>query len=211
MTLPTRSTITSLGWYLDTSTFHDFVDRNIRIGFDNAEHHDGSTILHITGNKSGVYVPVIRQGKRYAFLLTQTVNHLRILQMAYNLNFYYSELTRAEVYRSLRKAHGERSKTEITDWWGAFQFLMNNYQKTELDFGIDHELPNLALDFPIRKNIQDYIHLIIAKKNGLAFITSDKLDDQIEDLKATFYQHIYFWPELKNQIAVPEEFKILLD
>ncbi len=67
----------------------------------------------------------------------------------------------------------------------------------------------MALRFPIRKNVQDYIHLIISKKNGLAFITSDKLDDQIKDLQEKYYPHIYYWPEIKDDIPLDDVFKQL--
>ena len=41
------NSLMNLGWYLDTSLFKDFIERNIRIGFDNAEVDDGHTLLHI--------------------------------------------------------------------------------------------------------------------------------------------------------------------
>ncbi len=48
------NTLMHLGWYLDTSLFRDFIDKNIRIGFDAAEVHDGHTLLHIKGlSKTG--------------------------------------------------------------------------------------------------------------------------------------------------------------
>ncbi len=70
-------------------------------------------------------------------------------------------------------------------------------------------LADLALNFPIRKNAQDYIHLIIAKRNGLAFITSDKLDDQIKEFQEKYYPHIYYWPEIKDDIPLDDVFKEL--
>lgn len=79
----------------------------------------------------------------------------------------------------------------------------------ETDYQIDHKLSELALDFPIRKNVQDYLHLIIAKKEGFAFITSDKLDNQIKDLQEEYYPHIYFWPEIKDSIPLDDVFKQL--
>lgn len=59
----------SLGWYLDTSLFKDYIERNIRIGFDNAEVDDGHTLLHVKGrSKSGLrmFAPVISKGKRFS-------------------------------------------------------------------------------------------------------------------------------------------------
>ena len=91
----------------------------------------------------------------------------------------------------------------------AFAFLLNDYRKVEWDFPIDDEFSNLALDFPIRKNVQDYLHLIAAKEKGLAFVTSDKLDSQIDDLKERYYPHIYFWPDIREKIPINEAFRFL--
>ena len=110
--------------------------------------------------------------------------------------------------RAFRKAHPERAKSEILDWWGAFTFLLNDYRKVDWDFPIGDECSNLALDFPIRKNVQDYLHLIAAKEKELAFVTSDKLDDQIDDLRESYYPHIYFWPDVREKIPIDEVFKI---
>jgi hypothetical protein len=188
-----------------------FIERNIRVGFDTAETHDGQTILHVKGvgkRRTRIFVPVISQGKRFAFELTRTVNELRIIQLSNGIPYYYSELTKAEVLRALRKAHPERDKPEIPDWWGAFAFLLGDYRKVNLDFPIGDEFSRLALDFPIRKNVQDYIHLIAAKEKKLAFVTLDKLDDQIDDLRELYYPHIYFWPDIREKIPVDEVFKV---
>jgi len=205
-------TLMSLGWYLDTSLFMDFVDRNIRIGFDTAEVHDGQTLLHIKGkSKAGsrMFAPVIANGKRFAFELTKNVNLLRYIQLSNKIPYYYSELTKAEVVRALRKTYPQREISEILDWWAAFCFLLSDYRKVELAYQIDEELTDLALRFPIKKNVQDYVHLMISKKNGLAFVTSDKLDDQIKDLQEKYYPHIYLWSEVKDQIPLDDVFKQL--
>jgi predicted nucleic acid-binding protein len=201
-----------LGWYLDTSLFKDFVERNVRIGFDTAEVHDGRTLLHVKGkSKSGIrtFAPVISNGKRFAFELTHNVNLLRNIRYSNGLQYYYSDLTKAEVFRALRKTYPERETSEIVNWWESFCFLLGNYQKVESDYQIDQELSELALNFPIKKNVQDYIHLIIAKRKGLAFITSDKLDDQIKEFQERYYPHIYFWPEIKDDIPLDDAFKQL--
>jgi len=118
--------------------------------------------------------------------------------------YYYSELTKAEVFRSLRRAQPERQTHEIQEWWAAFAFLLRDYQKAQLDFAIDDEFSRLALEFPIRRNVQDYLHLITAKHKELAFITSDKLDGQIEKLRTNYYQHIYYWPDLRCSVLDDE-------
>lgn len=199
-----------LGWYLDTSLFMDFVDRNIRVGFDNAEVHDDHTVLHITGlSKAGtrMFVPAISNGKRFAFELTKNVNLLRNIQYSNKIPYFYSELTKAEVFRALRKTYPHKEISEILDWWKSFCFLLSDYQKIESDYPIDQELSDLALHFPIQKNVQDYLHLIISKKKGLAFITSDKLGDQIKDLQESYYPHIYYWPEIKDDVPLDDVFK----
>lgn len=205
-------TLTSLGWYLDTSLFMDFVNTNIRVGFDTAETHDGHTLLHVTGSSnSGVrtFLPIIANGKRFQFELTKNVNLLRFIQYSNKISYFYSEITRAEIIRALRKTYPQREKSEILDWWQAFCFLLSTYQKIEIDYQIDKELSDLALNFPVRKNVQDYLHLIISKKENLAFITSDKLDGQINDLQERYYPHIYYWPEIKDDIPLDEIFKQL--
>lgn len=207
----------NLGWYLDTSLFMDFIDRNVRIGFDNAEIYDGHTLLQAKGapkKETRMFAPVLSNDKRFDFELTQNINLLRFIQLSNNTRYYYSDLTRAEIFRALRKAHPDREKSEISEWWNAFCFLLSgyprsNYQKVESDYQIDRELTDLALNFPIKKNVQDYIHLIISKRNGLAFITSDKLDDQIMDLQEKYYPHIYFWPEIKDDVPLDAVFKQL--
>ena len=203
-----------MGWYLDTSLFQDFVNRNIRTAFDTAEEYDGHTLLRITGlNKVGMrsFMPALGGGKRYQFELTKTINYLQLTQYLFGTTFFYSELTKAEVIRALRAAHSGREKAEILSWWDAFRYIISNYQKVDIDFHLDEELSDLALHFPIRKNAQDYIHLITARKKGLAFVTADKLADQIAELRLNFYQHIYYWPTFKEKIPIPDEFKQLLD
>jgi hypothetical protein len=190
----------------------DFVDRNIRVGFDTAEVDDGHTLLHITGSsKTGVrtFAPIISNGKRFAFELTKNVNLLRCIQYSNKIPYFYSELTKAEVFRALRKTYPHREISEIMGWWQSFCFLLSNYQRVESDYQIDQELSDLALHFPIRKNVQDYLHLIISKKKGLAFITSDKLDDQIKDLQERYYPYIYYWPEIKDDVPLDDVFKDL--
>ena len=88
-------------------------------------------------------------------------------------------------------------------------FFAIDYRKVEADYQIDQELADLALNFPIRKNAQDYIHLIMAKRNGLAFITSYKLDDQIKEFQEKYYPHVYYWPEIKGDIPLDDVFKEL--
>lgn len=200
-----------MGWYLDTSLLMDFIDRNVRVGFDTAEPYDGKSIIHLKGvPKSGrvMVVPILSGEKRFQFELTSSINDLRMLHYTSNTLYYYSELTKAEVFRSLRKAHTQRSESEISNWWDALTFLMGKYQKVEIDVPIGEELSKLALTFPIRKNVQDYLHLIIAKKKELAYITSDKLDDQIEELKVDYYQHIYYWPQLKEKLPLDAQFRL---
>ena len=203
----------SLGWYLDTSLFKDFIERNIRIGFDNAELDDGHTLLRIKGSsKKSVlrsFAPVISKGKRFDFELTRNVDLLRKIQYSNKTRFYYSDLTKAEVFRALRKTYPQRETVEILEWWGAFRFLLSDYQKAESDYPIDQELSDLALNFPVKKNVQDYIHLIISKRKGLAFITSDKLDNQIKDFREKYYPHIYLWTEIKDEIPLDDVFKQL--
>ena len=204
-------TLTHIGWYLDTCLFMEFIKRNIRVGFDTAETHDGQTILHVSGvgkRRRRIFVPAIARGRRFAFELTWTADQLRMIQFSNGTPYYYSELTKAEVLRALRRAHPEREKPEILGWWEAFVFLLGDYRRVELDFHIGEELSALALNFPIRKNVQDYLHLIIAKEKGLAFVTSDKLDGQIEGLKKSYYPHIYFWPDVGKKFPIDEIFNV---
>ena len=55
---PSIETLVEMGWYLDTSLFKDFIQKNIRRGFDNAEKHDGKTVLHVraSGTRKQVFV-----------------------------------------------------------------------------------------------------------------------------------------------------------
>jgi len=197
-----------MGWYLDTSLFMHFVQQNVRKGFDTARVQDGKTILKVEGIKAGrhTFVPVKSNGMIFAFELTDTINWLRCIQMSLGTRYYYSELTKAEVFRALRKTHMERTENEIVAWWKAFTWLLGDYQPVSLVSGTDEELSQLALAFPIRKNVQDHIHLITAKKAGLAFLTSDKLDGQIDKLRHSYHRHIYFWPEAKNHVPLDKEF-----
>lgn len=79
------------------------------------------------------------------------------------------------------------------------RFILHKYEEVKVDFSIiTNELSNLALNFPIKKNVQDYIHLIIAREKQLVFLTLDKLDDQIELLQKNYYPYIYYWPDFKN-------------
>jgi len=128
------NSLMSLGWYLDTSMFKDFIERNIRIGFDNAEVDDGHTLLHVTGtSKSGVrmFAPVISNGKRFAFELTHYINMLRFIQYSNKTTYYYSDLTKAEVFRALRKAYPQRGTAEILNWWEAFCFLLSTRHRKD--------------------------------------------------------------------------------
>ena len=208
---PTRI-LTQMGWYLDTSLFMDFIDRNIRTGFDNVEEHDGQTLLHIKGTGKTavrVFVPVIRGDKRFAFELTKTVNMLRNIQLSNGITYFYSDLVKAEVLRALRKGYPTRESSEILNWWHAFCFILGDFQEVKLDYDLGKELSSLALNFPIRKNVQDYIHLNTSKEKGLAFITLDKLDNQIEELRENYYPYIYYWHEVKDKVPIDDIFKHL--
>ena len=197
------------GWYLDTSLFQDFIQKNIRVGFDNAIDCNGKTIVHIncSSSKRQVWVPMIINGKNVSFELTNQMEMLQNFQLSHDLNFYYSDITKAEVIRNLRKGFDNKKKSEITDWWNVFSKILNKYNQVMIDFDFDNELSELALNYPINKNVQDYIHLIISKKNKLAFITSDKLDDKIYELKASYYSDIYYWQDVKDQIPINDIFK----
>jgi predicted nucleic acid-binding protein len=202
----------NMGWYLDTSIFMDFIDTNIRVGFDTAEVFYGHTLLHVSGtSKSAIrsFAPVLANGRRFTFELTKNMDLLRFIQYSNKILYFYSELTKAEIFRSLRKTYPQRDISEILDWWKAFCFLLSDYKKIETDFQIDQELSSLALNFPIRKNVQDYLHIMIAKKNGLAILTSDKLDNQISELQEKYYPYIYYWPEIKDNIPLDDVFKQL--
>jgi hypothetical protein len=197
-----------LGWYLDTSLFMDFIDRNVKTAFDTAEEHDGRTLLHLgPGTKAGFYTPLVVNGRRFQFALTHNVTHLQFIQVQYKTRYFYSELTKAEIFRALRKSHSERPTTEIQDWWAAFCALMRDYSRAEAGIEIGEELSELALNFPIRKNAQDYLHLIISRRQGLAFITSDKLGDQISELKRQYYPEIHYWPDVRDAVPLEEILK----
>jgi len=206
-TLDSTSTLMGMPWYLDTSLFKDFIERNIRKGFDTAEQHDGSTIIHVTGIPSGkplILVPVIAGSRRFQFELTSNLDSLRNIHFSNKTQYRYSELTKAEVLRSLRKTHSSRSSGEILAWWEAFCFLLKDYTMVPTRIDLDEELSKLALEFPIKKNVQDYIHMIIAKTYDLAFVTCDKLDGQIEDLQRAYYPHIYYWPDIVGTIPIDD-------
>ena len=198
--------IVKMGWYIDTSLFMDFIDRNIRTGFSNSEPYDGKTIMSVTCS-AGIhkFVPAIANGIRFAFELTTNIDKLRCIHFTHKTRFYYSELTKAEVLRSLRKSHSKRNQKEIISWWKALCYLMADYKKVESENLLGQELSQLALTFPISKNVQDYIHLILAKQNQLAFITSDKLNGQIDAIKENYYSQIYYWPEFKKDIPILPE------
>ena len=200
--------LVNMVWYLDTCLFMDFIDRNVRTAFDNATASDGRTVLRMEGLKAGshTFVPAVSGGLRFAFELTKTLSWLRAVQTSLGVSYRYSGLTKAEILRSLRKTHSGRSTEEILAWWQAFTWLLGDYQAVELATGVDEELTTLALSFPIRKNVQDYLHLITAKKLDLAFVTSDKFDNQLDELRAQYYRHIYFWPEIKNLLPLDRDF-----
>ncbi len=190
-----------LDWYIDTSVFLDFIRTNIRVGFSESEPDDGKTIIHVklSATKNKQWAPLFSDnGIRYAFELTSNIDRLRKIGLFYNKKYYYSELIKAEVFRNLRKFHSDKDKKEISNWWNAFCSLMWDYKNLPINFDIGPELSDLALGFPIKKNVQDYIHLIIAKKYNKAFITSDKFDDQILELRTCYYAHIYHFEEVKN-------------
>lgn len=72
------------------------------------------------------------------------------------------------------------------------------------------DLARLALGFPLSKNVQDYMHLILAKERGALFLTLDKLNGQIEDLRREFYPGIAYWPEAKEVLLThPQLGKVL--
>ncbi|MBL7186593.1 MAG: hypothetical protein ISS70_09725 [Phycisphaerae bacterium] len=198
--------ILAMGWYLDTSLFMDFIDRNIRTGFSSPEPYDGKTIMSVTVS-AGIhkFVPAITaNGMRFAFELTTNIDKLRCIHFTHKIRFYYSELTKAEVLRALRRSHSNRDQREIVSWWKALCYLLEDYNRVESE-NFDQELSQLALSFPISKNVQDYIHLILAKQNQLAFITSDKLDGQINAIRENYYSQIYYWPEIRQDIPILPE------
>ena len=198
--------IVKMGWYIDTSLLMDFIDRNIRKGFSDSEPYDGKTIKNVTcGAGVHKFVPAIADGMRFTFELTTNIDYLRNIHFTHKTSFYYSELTKEEVLRSLRKSHAKSDQEEIISWWKALCFLMKDYKKVKSENLLGQELPELALAFPISKNVQDYIHLILAKQNKLAFITSDKLNGQIDAIRENYYSQIYYWPEIKKDIPILPE------
>ena len=103
------------GWYLDTSLFQDFIQKNIRVGFDNAIDCNGKTIVHIncSSSKRQVWVPMIINGKNVSFELTNQMEMLQNFQLSHDLNFYYSDITKAEVIRNLRKGFDNKKKSDL--------------------------------------------------------------------------------------------------
>jgi hypothetical protein len=202
--------LVKMGWYLDPSLFLPFIDANVRRALDAAEPDDGKTVLSIRGlsnTKRQSFVPALVGGRRVAFELTSNVDHLRNVHLSNQTIFYYSELTKAEVFRSIRRAHAQRASSEVAAWWEAFRFVMLDYREVAMSTAVGGELSNLALNFPIQKNAQDYMHLITARSANLAFITSDKLAGQLDELQARYYPHIYYWPAIREHLPVLDVFR----
>lgn len=150
---------------------------------------------------------MIINGKNVSFELTGIIEKLQMFQISNNLNFYYSQISKAEVFRSLRKGFDNRSNSEINQWWNVFSSILKSYHPVRTEIDINSDLSALALDFPINKNIQDYLHIIICKQNNLPFITKDKLDGKLEEIKNSYFHDIYYWPDIKDQIPVLDVFK----
>jgi hypothetical protein len=121
--------------------------------------------------------------------------------------FHFSELTKAEVFRAVRRTHVQRQPSEVLAWWDSLRFVLLDYREVPMTAVNTGEFSNLALNFPIQKNAQDYLHLITAKGAGLAFITSDKLGGQLDDLKRDYYTHIYYWPNIRDRIPIQDIFR----
>ena len=198
-------------WYLDTSLFADFLDSRAPVAFREAQPHNGSTIMQLSpGSRPGVYSPVLVRGLRLQVRMTKNLHWLHMIACVAKIRFVYSELVRAEAIRRLRRSHAEASRGELLDWWGLFSFFLKDYREVPLVFNDPGILSTLALAFPLSKNVQDYMHLVLAKERGALFITQDKLNNQMERLRGEFYAGIVYWPEAKQVLLAHQELKGLL-
>jgi hypothetical protein len=188
-------------WYLDTSLFQDFLDRPAPVAFREAEPHDGSTIARIAPGSGPVIIsPVKVRGMRLQVQMTRNLHCLHMIAVATQVRFLYSELVKAEAVRRLRRSHPKASLEDLEDWWGLFSFFLKNYREVPLSLGAG-VLTALASSFPLGKNVQDYMHLIVAKEANALFVTSDNLNGQLDALRERFYPGIIPWPVLKQALS----------
>ena len=87
--------------------------------------------------------------------------------------------------------------------WGGLLSVFPNYKKVKVDgfSAKSQELIDLVLKFPIKKNIQDYLHILTAKHNKLWFITGDNMDGWLQKIKKNYYAKIITLKEFhKNSL-----------
>lgn len=198
-------------WYLDTSLFHDFLDRKVPLAYRGARPHDGKTIAQLApGSHSQVFAPVLIGGMRLQVELTQNIHWLRMIAWVTGVKFIYSELVRAEAIRRLRRSHPGATAADLRDWWELFAWLLKNYGEVSLTLSEPQALTELALTFPLPKNVQDYMHLLLARDNNAFFVTSDRLGGQIQALRDKFYPNIVYWPQDKRVMLSHPKLRELL-
>ncbi len=189
--------------YLDTNTFFSFLIKNVLEAFDKAKpikNEDGfgfSNLQSIPPQEILTIVPVIYENNLYCIEILGKENmYNKFLSLKdKGVNYYTSALVLSEVIRKLKKEYNFIDSKALGLWMGvAKTFDFKLIQDNTLNMGKD--LLNLCLKYPPKKNVQDIMHIILAKQNNCWFITGDKLDDNLEKIRKEYYGKIMSVKEL---------------
>ena len=122
---------------------------------------------------------------KYKFMLTEKDR----------IEFVTSFITKAEVVRELRSAHGTDAKTIEVIWNDLIDALSCEYIEK---FEFDEKLVDIALKMPLRlRTLFNFMHLFIAMNLDCYIVSGD--DDFVQKVKESMiYQKIINYIELRK-------------
>lgn len=204
--------------YIDTGIFLDYMKKHLYKSLKNPKKleymtgPDGNKILglpheHIVDRSKpppriDFFLPADKNGFGYTieYPSDSTMGILYTISPK-KRNYFISYLVEAEANRHLRA-----TSLKETDVERMMTLLKNtlrvSYVKDENVNG--KKLSRLALKYPIKKNVQDLRHILIAKKNDCWLLTNDKLSGNLEKIREEFFNKILSFDEFK-QIARKED------
>ena len=184
--------------YLDTSVFFAFLTKEVRDAFRDSKPMDPNKPTIISSNIKPIkpkdivrFIPVVH-GKRGYMVQVYGKEHLinKLIEKSENgVSYCTSPLVFSEVVRKLRREYKLSAEDAFSLWWGvASAFRFERTKNNVID--LDKDLTMLARNYPLKKNVQDLLHIILAKQNDCLFVTKDKLDGNLDEIKKDYHNKI---------------------
>ncbi|MBN2101583.1 MAG: hypothetical protein JW716_01790 [Candidatus Aenigmarchaeota archaeon] len=195
--------------YLDTNVFYNFLLKEVDEGFKKSEHVDQkcktnkiafkiesdiSTVIPIR-EKNLVYCVKIKKDSR--------IDKLLKIKRENCVVYYSSSMVMAEIFRKLQKEKNFPVR-KIAYLWGGLDHILGLKIIENNNVDLKH-LTVLSMNFPLKKNVQDLLHIILAKKNKCLFVTCDDLDGNMDDIKKHYYKDIMKFNDFSDKYIRKKE------